>query len=85
MVLRRRKKYLCKLNNSWTEELNFLSRSHVNNAPTVCKVCRTDFNIGYVGENAIFQHIKSQRDIHTVEVQKSSTKHNVNDMYNVTM
>ncbi len=50
------KKYLCKFNNSWTEEFNFLSRSHVNNAHTFCKVCRTDFNIGHGGENAISQY-----------------------------
>ncbi len=39
------KKHLCKFNNSWPEELNVLSQSHVNNAHTFCKVCRTDFFI----------------------------------------
>ncbi len=30
-------KYLCKFNNSWTEECNVLSRSHVNNATPFVK------------------------------------------------
>ncbi len=37
MVLRQRKKYLCKFNNSWMEDLHFLSRSHVNDAHTFSK------------------------------------------------
>ncbi len=32
-----KKNYLCKFNNSWTEEYNFLSQSHVNNAHAFSK------------------------------------------------
>ncbi len=66
---------MCEFNNSWAEELNVLSRSHVNNTHTFCKVCRTDFNIGHGGENAISQYIISQRYMNASEAQKGSTKH----------
>ncbi len=66
-------KYFCKFNNSWTEEFNLLSQSHVNNAHAFCKVCHTDFNIGHGGENEISQHIKSQRHISAAEAQQGNT------------
>ncbi len=71
----KKNKHLFKFNNSWTEELNVLSQSHVNNAHTFCKVLKSDFNIGHDGENAISQHI-----------QRGCTKHTMlmyNVMYNV--
>ncbi len=74
-ALAKKNKYLCKFNNSWTEEFNVLSQSHVNNSHTFCKVFRTDFNIGHGGENAISQHIISQWYIRAAEAQKGSTKH----------
>ncbi len=76
MVLWRRKTNICvNLITAGTEEFNVLSRSHVNNAHTFCKVCRADFNIGHGGENAISQHIISQRYIRAAEAQKGITKH----------
>lgn len=57
VVLRQKNKR--KFDNSWMEEFNSISWSHMDNhAHAFCRLCRTDFIIRHDGKSDITQHIK---------------------------
>lgn len=54
-------KYLCKFNEKWTKDFQFIQKSEISDHYVFCTFCKTDFSIGAGGKNDISRHGKGKK------------------------
>jgi hypothetical protein len=73
---RSKAKYLCKFQEQWIKDFDFINKSVKSDNHAFCTYCRVDFSVGAGGRNDINRHTEAKKHKDHVKALAKVTKMN---------